>query len=200
MGNKNFTFAEFNHIVSVARYAAISTFNKNNYIHDNYDIEEVVSQTLERVTRNWDEYDETVSSSSWFYTIAKNCACSYMTLEGRWRNFHAELKFIDKDGDVYEPELYCEESSVSYQADYDLMSNERVAIINRELGKLGDKMGRAIMLQSQGYTLSEIQKLVGMEYGALRTNMSRGRKRLLENKEIKAMYTEFFGRDYSEVA
>ena len=80
------------------------------------------------------------------------------------------------------------------------MSNERIELINREFGKLGDKMGRAIMLQSQGYTLSEIQKLVGMEYDALRTNMSRGRKRLLENKEIKAMYTEFFGRDYSEVA
>ena len=200
MGNKKITSTEFKHIVSVVRYAVISTFNKNSYIHDNYDIEEVVSQTLERVTRYWNEYDETVSNSSWFYTIAKNCACSYMTSEGRWRSLHAELKFIDKNGDFYEPELSYEESSASYQADYDLMSNERVAIINRELGKLGSKMGRAIMLQSQGYTLSEIQKLVGMEYGALRTMMSRGRKRLIENKEIKAMCTEFFGRDYSEVA
>ena len=123
-----------------------------------------------------------------------------MTSEGRWRSLHAELKFIDKNGDFYEPELSYEESSASYQADYNLVSNERIELINREFGKLGDKMGRAIMLQSQGYTLSEIQKLVGMEYGALRTNMSRGRKRLLENKEIKAMYMEFFGRDYSEVA
>ena len=73
MGNKKITSTEFKHIVSVVRYAVISTFNKNSYIHDNYDIEEVVSQTLERVTRYWNEYDETVSNSSWFYTIAKNC-------------------------------------------------------------------------------------------------------------------------------
>ncbi len=193
MSDTKITAVQFNHIVSIARYAATSTFDKNGYNYNNYDIEEVISITLERVARHWHEYDDEVSHSSWFYTIARNCTCSYISTESQWKKFHTELIFVDKGGNFHEPILSCEESSSSCQADDDLISDESITLIKKEVEKLGDRMGRAIMLQSQGYPLSEIQELVGMKYGALRTMMSRGRRLLTENKEIRGMLKEFHG-------
>ena len=48
---------------------------------------------------------------------------------------------------------------------------------------------------SQGYTQSEIQEYLGIENGAFRTMLSRGRRQLAQSKEVRAMCTEVLGRD-----
>jgi DNA-directed RNA polymerase specialized sigma24 family protein len=55
-------------------------------------------------------------------------------------------------------------------------------------------------LKSQGYSDSEIVEVLGVASGAYRTRVSRARKCLRENKEIKRLCVELFGSDYSNVA
>lgn len=200
MSKAAFGISDYKRISAIAHSTIIAVFNSSNFVFNSDDVEEVVAQTLANVIATWDRYDESRSCSNWFSVIARNCANTYMTDRTVWYNRHAPIT-VSADHDTFcESEPLVTKYSTDYQSDVDLISNERISILYREIERLGDKAGRAILMQSQGYSLREIQESMGMEYGALRTMMSRGRSKLAESSKVQAMYTEIFGHSLSKSA
>lgn len=182
-------------ILAIIRPAIVATFQTSNFSYVEYDIDEVSSQTLEKVAKNWHNYDEKLSKLAWFSTIAKNCAYTYISDQSHWKECCATINLTTKDGELYEMDYANYSSLKSYYADAELISEERVDIITLEINALKGKTKHALMFLSQGYSLSEIQSFLGVENGALRTMISRGRKQLANNKNISAICAEVLGRN-----
>ena len=200
MRTKEFKSSDLKRIIAIARPAIIAAFNEKGFKFSSKDIEEVTSDMLVRVAKSWDRYDETISASSWFATIAYRCAYTHMKKEGDWRCHRTSLGVTSKDSEFYEVEYSNREAPRSYHADADIISAQRTAVIKKAVDSLGPEAGEAIWLQANGYSLPEIAEIRGSGYGATKTMMSRGRKQLKENGDICIMYAEIFGRDYSTAA
>ncbi len=192
--------SDYRRIVAIARQAIIAAFNERRFSFSSADIEDVSSDTLARVVKNWERYDESISESSWFSTIAYRCACVHMKREGNWRYHHTSLEVTTDDGEFYEVRQSDKEAPQGYRADDDIISTQRTAAIKSAIYSLGAEAGEAIWLQANGHSLSEIVEILGSGYGATKTRMSRGRNQLRENRSIRTLCAELFGKDSATAA
>jgi RNA polymerase sigma factor (sigma-70 family) len=182
------------------RPTVIGCFSASGFKFWEDDVCEVIAESDMRIAMYIDRYDESISKGAWFVKIANSCAFAYMKRENKWRNHHESMEVTTFDGETYEivgVDCECGESSM---ADMRMLSEENVAIIEKALNSLGKESCRIMELKSQGYSDSEIVEALGVASGAYRTRVSRARKCLRENKEIKRLCVELFGSDYSNVA
>ena len=182
------------------RPAVIGCFSARAFGFHEDDVREVVAESDMRIAMYIDRYDDSISKGAWFMKIANSCACAYMTRESRWRSHHESMDVTAFDGEDYEVVSVDCECGDNYLADTPMTSVENVAIIEKALKNLGEESYRIMELKSQGYTDSEIVEELGVASGACRTRISRARKRLREDREIKNLCIELFGSDYSNVA
>ena len=181
------------------RMIAIDYFNFYGFKFTEEDIQEVISEAGLRIAMNMDKYDESLSKSSWFTTITRNCACDYMKKEGAWRARHQRFEAVDDDGECYEHEYASVDCCDSYEADAQLISNEHIAIIENELYSLGKDGATALSMKAQGYSNEDICDILGVSDGACRVIISRARRKLKNNREIQRIYSDVIGRDICEV-
>ena len=175
------TSSELKRIDAIACKAIINCFKKSNYKFNSSDVEEVILMTNERVAKNWDCYDEEQSKSAWFSLMAYQCACDYMTDETDWSCHHQGMKMTTDDGEVYEVEFSDRESPERYQADFQLILNEKLEYVEKEIDALGEMAAQALRLQASGYSYAEIQDILGSNANALKTMVSRGRTQVKKN-------------------
>ena len=172
------TSSELQRIDAIACKAIIDCFKRSNYRFTFSDVEEVILMTNERVARNWEHYDMDKSRSAWFSMMAFQCACDYMTNETDWNCHHRGTKMLTKDGEIYEEEFACREAPEKYQADFQLMINEWMEAVEKEIDALGEIAAQALRLHAIGYTYAEIQDILGRNISALKTMVSRGRSQV----------------------
>lgn len=190
---KKISKADYSKVVKIAEQTAKWYFNAKGFSYCSFDVEEVVSETLCKVSRYWDRYDRKTSEKAWFSRIATNCASSYMYKETKLRISTQSLNVITKDEEIYEMEYSDRAADVSYNTDTELVSKERISYVREAVSHLGGKVVRIIEMEMEGYTSDEIQEELGISYANLRTIKSRGRARLLEDKEIRSLMKELFG-------
>lgn len=85
------------------------------------------------------------------------------------------------DGEVYEVEFSDRESPERYEADFQVIMNERMEAVDQEIDALGDKPAQALRLHAMGYSYAEIQDILGGNANALKTMVSRGRAQVKKN-------------------
>ena len=175
------TSSELKRIDAIACKAIMDCFKRSNYKFNSSDVEEVILMTNEKVARNWDNYDEGKSKSAWFSLMAYQCACDYMTGETDWACHHRGMKMTTDDGEVYEVEFSDRESPERYEADFQVIMNERMEAVDQEIDALGDKPAQALRLHAMGYSYAEIQDILGGNANALKTMVSRGRAQVKKN-------------------
>ena len=200
MSKTTFSTSEIKRIDAIIRSTIGDVFFKKNFPYDRDDVEEVASEAFVRVLAHKDDYDATISGSSWFATIARNCAYTYMSERTKWYQVHTPMTmkiYDDEFGEQDTPEI---DYADSCHTDSALITSECMAILDRALCGLGDKASRALMMQSQGCPMSEIQDSLAMKPGALRTMMSRGRDKLVQDKFVRTLYAEVYGHDYKKSA
>lgn len=181
MERKNLTSSDLQHINVVARKAIIDTFKYYNFMFEAYDVDSVVSDTLFKVAKSMDKYDASRSKSAWFKTIAERCACSYIDSEYGWRYHHSGMVVkADTKDEIVEFELADREGSERYQADFQIIVNEKMESVERVIDSFGEKAALALRLYAEGYTYEEMQERLDMGYLALKTLISRYRKELRE--------------------
>lgn len=187
MERQKLTSADLQHIVVVARMAIVEKFELYSFKFSSYDVEAVVSDTLYKVSKSLSEYDASRSRSAWFKKIAGRCACSYIESECKWRNHHRGMAIKPmKDDEIVEFELADREGSRRDQPDFQIIMNEEMESVEREIDTFGDKAALALRLYAEGYTYEEMQERLGMGYLALKTLISRYRKELKERLDSKA--------------
>lgn len=181
------------------RMIAIDYFNFYGFKFTEEDIQEVVGESGLRIAMNRDKYDASLSKSSWFKTITRNCACDYMKKEGAWRERHQRFEAVDDDGEYYEHEYAAVDCCDSYEADAQLISNEYIAVIENALHSLGKDGARALGMKAQGYSNEDICDVLGVSDGACRVIISRARRKLKNSREIQCIYSDIIGRNICEV-
>jgi DNA-directed RNA polymerase specialized sigma24 family protein len=91
------------------------------------------------------------------------------------------MKMTTDDGEVYEVEFSDRESPERYQADFQLILNEKLESVEKEIDALGEMAAQALRLQASGYSYAEIQDILGSNANALKTMVSRGRSQVKKN-------------------
>ena len=86
----------------------------------------------------------------------------------------------DTKDEVVEFELADREGSERYQADFQIIVNEKMESVERVIDSFGEKAALALRLYAEGYTYEEMQERLDMGYLALKTLISRYRKELRE--------------------
>ena len=198
--NRTLNSDDLKHIISIARPAIIATFKKMGFECYCDDIKEVTSLMLEKVAKSWEKYDESKSTSSWFSVIAIRCAFTYMHSEGSWRQRRYFNDSNAKDDETFGMEGLDRFAPSSYQADYNIISSQNTEVIDKAVHRLDDNCAHAIWLQANGYSLEEIVEILNTGYGATRTKMSRGRKQLKNNRDIRTLCADILGRDFGIAA
>ena len=196
----NFGSNDLKRIEACVIPAIKSCFNHYGFRYTSSDIEEVVSATLVKVVRSYDRYDESRSKNAWFQTIAKRCACSYMSEETSWRCLHSPMVMVKTDDEVYELQFSDVECSDSYHADRELNTKENIKALKEAVVSLGEVQGKALWLQAMGYGNKELAGFFGKTEGSLKTAMSRGRTQLKNNEVVLRLADEVLNRPYDKVA
>lgn len=190
----NLRSADLQRIKACVIPAIIAHFRFCGFRFSSTDVEEVISETLLKVAKSYEKYDESRSKKAWFQTIAKRCASSYMTDQTNWRCHHTGMEKRSTDGEYYEEEYSDMESSDSYHADRELTSKENLKVLKGAFDSLGEVPGRALWLQAMGYETKEIEEDLGKVGGTLRTAMSRGRAQLRNHEDVLRVAEDVLGR------
>ena len=181
------------------RITTVKCFESCGFKFTEEDVQEVVSEASLKVIMNMDKYDASLSKSSWFSTIARNCACDYINKEQRWRERYQRFEAIDDDGEYYEREYAAVDCCSSYDADTQMISDESIFIIEKELYSLGKESATALSMKAQGYSNEEIRDILGVSDGSCRVIISRARQKLKNNRKIQRIYSDVIGRNICAV-
>jgi RNA polymerase sigma factor (sigma-70 family) len=199
--NISLTSKEFNRIVEKnVKPTIVSYFKRRGFNINEYTVDEVVSMFDEKLAKSIDKYDETKSQGAWFSTIALHSAYDYITDEYRWNKHNQSMSIVDKDGDYSEMEFSDYRSSDNARPDNMLASSEILAVLDKAPNMLSEEDALIIRLKMKGYSNEEIGEELGINDGAVRTEICRARKRFKEIPVIAKMYAEIFGDTYIQAA
>ena len=172
--------SDFKRINAIVRNSVIFTFLSSGFKFEDYDVDSAVSDPLLKVYQGIDKYDENRSRTTWFQKLAYNSACDHMRSEGRWRHLHADLKVKTRKDEIVELEVADRKSPRRYQADFQVIINEKLECVERIIDSFDNKAALALRLYANGYSYEELQERLDMSYVALKTLISRCRKELKE--------------------
>ena len=177
--------SDLQRIDAIACKTITEYFKAKDFPYSAYDVEEALGGVHERLAKSWANYDPTKSKSSYFVTMAKRCACDVIRREANWRLHRVGMQMTTTDGEVYELDFAERECPEKYQADFQVIINEELEEVEREIDSLGFKTALALRLDAMGYTHDEIMERLDCSYNAVASLLSRGRK-LLKQKLPKA--------------
>ena len=156
-------------------------FKAKDYPYNSYDVEEALAGVHERLAKSWATYDPARSKSSYFVMMAKRCACDVIRREAKWRLHRVGMQMTTSDGEHYELDFADRECPEKYQADFQVIINDELDQVEKEIDTLGFKTALALRLDAMGYTHDEIMERLDCSYNAVTSLLFRGRK-LLKQK------------------
>ena len=166
-----------------------NVFTSYGFDFNEMDVEDTVSEAILKILSNFEKYDETKSSKSWFTTIAKNCALDFMKAQAKRNSrFCRYESTINEDG-ILEYQYSNDKDDAYYNPDEQLFSKERFEIIQKGINSLNGKGQVALTMKSQDYSNEEISEALGVNDGACRTIISRARKELCQNLNIQHIWS-----------
>ena len=174
------------------RPTILSYFKRRGFYADEYSVEEVIGRFGEKLAKSLNKYDPTKSQGAWFSTIARNCAYDYILKEYAWNRFNIGMCFKDSDGDYCDIDYSDRRCSVENNTDYRLFYNDTDDLIKRGMKMLSKEDALIIELKMKGYSNDEIQEELRITKGAVRTRISRARKRLEKLIDLVKMRTELY--------
>ena len=174
------------------RPTILSYFKRRGFYADEYSVEEVIGRFGEKLAKSLNKYDPTKSQGAWFSTIARKCAYDYILKEYAWNRSNIGMCFKDSDGDYCDIDYSDRRCSVENNTDYRLFYNDTDDLIKRGMKMLSKEDALIIELKMKGYSNDEIQEELRITKGAVRTRISRARKRLEKLIDLVKMRTELY--------
>lgn len=191
--NVTLTAKELNSITEkYVRPTILSYFERRGFHADGYSIDEVIGRFEEKLAKSWNKFDPTKSQGAWFSRIARNCAYDYIMKEYLWNRFHIGMCYKDKDGDYCDIDYSEPRCSISSNPDYQLLDDEAIDLVERAKRMLSKEDALIIELKQKDYSNDEIQDELRITEGAVRTRISRARKKFEECLAKARMSSDFF--------
>lgn len=148
-------------------------------MHNEQDALDMSQEAYLRAWKTLSGFEGNCSFSSWMYTITRNVCID--SIRGQSNRQTSPLK-VQAGDDEYERPL----SDVQAQPEHIYEQKERAQAVRDAIGKLSDIHREIIVLcDIEGYSYSEISRILGIEEGTVKSRLWRARDNL--RKILKEM-------------
>jgi RNA polymerase sigma factor (sigma-70 family) len=149
-------------------------------VHDREQVEDLTQEAFIKAFGSLKNFNEEFAFSTWLYKIATNNCIDYI----RKRKF--QMYSIDKPVESHDSEYVFELPDDSYEADRDVIADQRSVLIRNAIDKLPEKYRRVILLRhTEEKSYEEIARMLKLPIGTVKAHIFRAREllyRQLRNK------------------
>jgi RNA polymerase sigma-70 factor (ECF subfamily) len=147
-------------------------------IRDRQQVEDLTQEAFIKAFSSLKNFNDEFAFSTWLYKIAMNNSIDYI------RKRKLQLYSIDKPIESKDSDFTFELPDESYEADKDVISDQRTKVLNEAIEKLPEKYKRVIHLRHvEERSYEEIAKILKLPIGTVKAHIFRARELL--NKYLR---------------
>jgi RNA polymerase sigma-70 factor (ECF subfamily) len=149
-------------------------------VHDREQVEDLTQEAFIKAFGSLKNFNEEFAFSTWLYKIATNNCIDYI------RKRKLLMYSIDKPVESRDSEYVFELPDDSYEADRDVIADQRAVLLRGAIDKLPEKYRRVILLRhTEEKSYEEIARMLKLPIGTVKAHIFRAREllyRQLRNK------------------
>jgi len=149
-------------------------------VHDREQVEDLTQEAFIKAFASLKNFNEEFAFSTWLYKIATNNCIDYI------RKRKLQMYSIDKPVESRDSEYVFELPDDSYEADRDVIADQRSILLRNAIDKLPEKYRKVILLRhTEEKSYEEIARMLKLPIGTVKAHIFRAREllyRQLRNK------------------
>ncbi len=145
-------------------------------IHDKHQVEDLTQEAFIKAFASLASFNEEFAFSTWLYKIATNNSIDYI------RKRKLQTYSIDKPIEAKDSDYAFELPDDSYEADKEMISDQRARMLNEAIGKLPEKYRKVIRLRHvDEKSYEEIAEQLKLPIGTVKAHIFRAREMLYKS-------------------
>jgi len=149
-------------------------------VRDREQVEDLTQEAFIKAFSSLASFNEEYAFSTWLYKIATNNSIDYI------RKKKLQLYSIDKPVESGDSEFVFELPDDSFEADKDLISDQRARLLNTAIDHLPEKYRKVIRLRhTEERSYEEIAKILKLPIGTVKAHIFRARELLYKQLRNK---------------
>ena len=142
-------------------------------VHDREQVEDLTQEAFIKAFGSLKNFNEEFAFSTWLYKIATNNCIDYI------RKRKLQMYSIDKPVESHDSEYVFELPDDSYEADRDVIADQRAVLLRNAIDKLPEKYRRVILLRhTEERSYEEIARMLKLPIGTVKAHIFRARELL----------------------
>ena len=142
-------------------------------VHDREQVEDLTQEAFIKAFGSLKNFNEEFAFSTWLYKIATNNCIDYI------RKRKLQMYSIDKPVESHDSEYVFELPDDSYEADRDVIADQRSVLLRNAIDKLPEKYRRVILLRhTEERSYEEIARMLKLPIGTVKAHIFRARELL----------------------
>jgi len=149
-------------------------------VHDREQVEDLTQEAFIKAFSSLKNFNEEFAFSTWLYKIATNNCIDFI------RKRKLQMYSIDKPIESKDSDYVFELPDDSYEADKELISDQRAVLLRQAIDQLPEKYRRVIMLRhSDEQSYEEIAAALKLPIGTVKAHIFRARELLYKQLRHK---------------
>jgi RNA polymerase sigma factor (sigma-70 family) len=149
-------------------------------IHDREQVGDLTQEAFIKAFASLKNFNEEFAFSTWLYKIATNNCIDFI------RKRKLQMYSIDKPIEAKDSDFTFELPDETYEADKDLISGQRAAVLRQAIDRLPEKYRRVILLRHQDErSYEEIAEMLRLPIGTVKAHIFRARELLYKQLRHK---------------
>ena len=142
-------------------------------VHDREQVEDLTQEAFIKAFASLKSFNEEFAFSTWLYKIATNNSIDFI------RKRKLQMYSIDKPIESKDSDYTFELPDDSYEADRELISDQKAVLLKQAINQLPEKYRRVILLRhSEERSYEEIAKMLKLPIGTIKAHIFRARELL----------------------
>jgi RNA polymerase sigma-70 factor (ECF subfamily) len=142
-------------------------------VHDRAQVEDLTQEAFIKAFASLKNFNEEFAFSTWLYKIATNNCIDYI------RKRKLQMYSIDKPVESRDSEYVFELPDDSYEADRDVIADQRSVLLRDAIDRLPEKYRRVILLRhTEEKSYEEIARMLKLPIGTVKAHIFRARELL----------------------
>jgi len=142
-------------------------------VHDREQVEDLTQEAFIKAFASLKNFNEEFAFSTWLYKIATNNSIDFI------RKRKLQMYSIDKPIESKDSDYTFELPDDSYEADRDLISDQKAVLLKQAIDQLPEKYRRVILLRhSEERSYEEIAAMLKLPIGTIKAHIFRARELL----------------------
>ena len=152
-------------------------------VHDRQQVEDLTQEAFIKAFSSLDKFNDEYAFSTWLYKIATNNSIDYI------RKKKLQAYSIDKPIDAKDSEYAFELPDEDYEADKELISDQRATLLRNAIAKLPEKYRKVIeMRHVEETSYEEISEELDLPIGTVKAHIFRARELLYKQLKTKILH------------